>query len=114
MRRFSVALVMAFTLLGGESCVSSRSRGPAGPRTALEVDNQGFTDMTIYVVNSGQRIRLGLATGKTTTTLTIPASVVGSGRELSFLADPVGSSRSARSEQLFVRAGETVTLTIPP
>lgn len=95
------------------SCGHYRSRSGA-ERTTLEVDNQGFTDMTMYVLNGGQRIRLGLAVGKSATTFTIPASVVGSGRELQFLADPVGSSRAAISEQMYVRAGEAVHLVIPP
>lgn len=114
MRRVVLLLGLLFVAGGVEGCASSRTRAPAAPRTILEVDNQGFADMTIYVVSGGQRIRLGLATGKTTSRFTVPATVVGTARELSFLADPVGSSRSSISEQLFVRAGETVTLVIRP
>lgn len=109
----TVTLLIVGALAFATGCVQSRPRTPAA-RTVLEVDNQGFTDMTMYVVNGGQRVRLGLATGKTTMSFTIPATVVGSGRELQFLADPVGSSRTAITEQMYVRAGETVSLVIPP
>src|SRR5215217_2103528 len=33
------------------------------PRTSVRVENQGFSDMTIYAIRSGQRVRLGNAPG---------------------------------------------------
>lgn len=78
------------------------------------VDNRRFVDMTVYVVNGGERIRLGLAVGNSTTRLTIPLRIVRTSRELQFLADPIGSSRTGTSERLFVQAGDTVSLVIPP
>lgn len=109
--RLTLLLIAAIGFSTG--CVRSHARASA-PRTVLAVDNQGFADMTMYVVTSGQRIRLGLAVGKTTSEFTIPASVVGSGREIQFLADPVGSSRTQVTEQMYVRSGERVSLVIPP
>ena len=70
--------------------------------------------MTVYVVEGSARRRLGLATGSSTTKMTIPASAVAGGRELQFLADPIGSDRTAISDRIYVRPGETVTLMIPP
>src|SRR5579862_3529705 len=46
--------------------------------TTLDVTNQWFADMVIYVVHSGQRLRLGLATGNSTTSFVIPRTVVNS------------------------------------
>ena len=81
----------------------------------MRVDNQGFADMTIYALRGGERIRLGLAVGNSTTSLTIPAYLAsGAAGPLRFLADPVGGSRAPVSEELIVRPGEVVTLTIPP
>lgn len=108
-------LALALTVLA--ACSSGRQSRPgtsADERTTLQVDNRSFTDMTVYMVNGGQRIRLGLAVGKTVTSLTIPPRVLGASRELQFLADPVGSNRTAVSDRLYVRAGDTVTLMIPP
>lgn len=110
-------VVFAFAMLLLAACSSGRPSRPGAAsqeRTTLQVDNRSFTDMTVYLVNGGQRVRLGLAVGKTMTSLTIPARVLGSARELQFLADPVGSNRTALSDRLFVRAGDTVTLMIPP
>lgn len=82
--------------------------------TTVRVENQGFTDMDIFVLSSGQRIRLGLATGNSTTTFTIPAYLVGGLTPLRFLADPVGGSRTPVSDEITVKPGDQVVLTIPP
>lgn len=81
----------------------------------LVVDNRGFTDMTIYVLRGGtQRIRIGLAIGSSTQRFTIPADIVAGSTTLRFIADPIGGRRSPVSDEIAVRAGDTVTLTIPP
>jgi hypothetical protein len=89
----------------------------SGPpeKTSVRVDNQSFADMTVYVVAGGQRIRLGLATGSSTSKFTIPAYLIGNGiQQLRFIADPVGSNRMPVSDEISVSAGDEVVLTIPP
>lgn len=78
----------------------------------VEVENRRFNDMVIYVVDGSQRIRVGTATGNLTSKLRIPAHVVATGREVQFIADPIGGDRAGISEQIFVRPGQTVKLTI--
>lgn len=70
--------------------------------------------MRIYVLASGQRVRLGMVNASSTSTLRIPAHVVGLGREVSFLADPLASDAIAQSFSLYVDPGDEVTITIPP
>jgi hypothetical protein len=83
--------------------------------TTLEVTNQWFSDMTIYVIHSGQRLRLGLATGNATTGFVIPRAIVnGSAIQLRFLADPVGGTHAPVSDEITVSPGDAVQLTIPP
>jgi hypothetical protein len=83
--------------------------------TTLEVTNQWFADMNIYVVHSGQRLRLGLATGNATTDFVIPRAIVnGQSIQLRFLADPVGGMHAHVSEEITVSPGDAVQLTIPP
>jgi hypothetical protein len=82
--------------------------------TMLRVENQDFLDMNVYVVRSGQRIRLGSAPGLSTRVLSIPASLVGGGAELRFLVDPVGSNRTPISQEIFVQPGDVIDLIIPP
>jgi hypothetical protein len=38
---------------------------------------------------------------------------VGTGRDLRFMVDPIGSSRQGVSFNIYVRPGERVTLTVP-
>jgi hypothetical protein len=109
-------LIIALLLALGATVACKRSGAPA-PRpeaTALYVDNRGYPDMVIYAIDGGRRQRLGTAVGNSTTKLTIPASLIGLGRDLQLLADPIGGSRSSVSDRLFVRPGEEVRLIIPP
>jgi hypothetical protein len=109
-RRFVLVLLPVLLVACG-------TRGPAGPPppqgATLRVTNQSTSQMTIYVVASTQQIRLGSVPGVGTTTLRIPPSVVGLGREVSFRADPLGSRAVANSFRMYVRPGEQVTITIP-
>jgi hypothetical protein len=81
---------------------------------AVEVQNQGFADMTIYALRQGVRVRLGLAGGHTTTRFPIPAYLLQGDRLIRFQADPIGGSREPVSEEISVDPGDTVGLTIPP
>lgn len=92
----------------------SQGSGPPA-KTIVRVENQGFADMTVYVVVGGQRVRLGLATGSSTSRFTIPAYLIGNGiQQLRFIADPVGSNRLPVSDEISVQPGDEVVLTIPP
>lgn len=98
------------------ACGGAR-QGPRGsdPPTMLQVDNQSFLDMNIYLLTSGgARIRLGTATGNSSTTMRIPASYVFGGTEMRFLADPIGSQRTPVSQSITVFPGDNVKLIIPP
>ena len=92
--------------------------GPPNPDANLpavvQVDNQGFTDMTVYALRSSQRIRLGTATGSSKTNFTIPPGIVSGLTPLRFIADPIGGRRNSVSQEITVAPGDTVVLTIPP
>ena len=107
-----VFLTSAVILLS--SCMYSRGPQQAQEQTTIRVDNQSYTDMTIYVVRGSQRMRLGMAGGLKTTTLTIPSTVVFGSAPLRFVADPIGSRRGPVSDEITVRAGDQVSLIIPP
>ncbi len=90
----------------------------AGPesesRVQVRVENQGFSDMVIYAINGSQRVRLGMATGNSTKTFTIPQYLTSGAGPIRFLADPIGGDRTPVSEEMTVQPGDVVTLTIPP
>ncbi len=83
-------------------------------RTTLKVDNRAYLDMTIYAMRGAERVRLGQATGASVSTFTIPADMVRTTTPLRFVADPIGSSRAAISDEFTVRAGDEVVMEIPP
>ncbi|HET7229459.1 MAG TPA: hypothetical protein VFJ16_05620 [Longimicrobium sp.] len=103
------------TLLVTSACTG---RGNDAPRphqeTAVRIDNQAWLDVTVYAVSSGQRSRLGDVTAHATRTFRIPESIVGLGRDLQFLVDPVGSNAQGTSFSIYVTPGTTVNLTVPP
>ncbi|MFL5568924.1 MAG: hypothetical protein ACJ77T_05270 [Gemmatimonadaceae bacterium] len=114
----SRAILLTLSLAAGAAACSSLGRGTAasdqsGP-TVVQVDNQGFLDMTVYAARSAQRIRLGIANGNNKTNLKVPPGLVSGLTSLRFVADPIGGNRASVSQEITVAPGDTVVLTIPP
>jgi hypothetical protein len=110
-RLLAVLAVASVLSCGGRAQGSSTS--PDDP-AMLQVENRGFSDMVIYAISGAQRFRLGLATGNSTKSFTIPRALLRGAGPLRFLADPIGGRRSPISEDIVVRPGDIVSLTIPP
>jgi len=112
----SRAMVLALTALVIAGACSRTSPGPVDPASAsyLEVQNQSFWDMNIYLIRSGGRTRLGSVPGKSTRVLTIPEMFVSPGIQVQFMADPIGSSRTPYSQSIDIAPRETIVLVIPP
>ena len=115
-RRLSSVLALLLLVAG---CAPSRQPGSVAPGNqgaTLRVENRAWFDMTIYVVQSGSssRTRLGMVSATATANLRIPATAVGQGRSLRFIADPIGNQQTATSYEMQVRPGQRVTITIPP
>jgi hypothetical protein len=97
------------------ACTGTGKNAPTPqPVTTVHVQNQAFIDVDVFAVYSGSRVRLGTVTANGAANFRIPATVVGPGRDLQFLADPIGSVRQGVSFAIYVRPGEHVSLTIPP
>jgi hypothetical protein len=108
---------LALATLTVVSCATlgrkSASDTPRGP-TIVEVDNQGFLDMTVYASRSGQRSRLGIAHGNSKSNLEVPSILISGLTPVRFIADPIGGNRASVSQEINVVPGDTVVLTIPP
>jgi hypothetical protein len=116
MRRILAVLLMAGAGMIATACSSSGRGVRPGSEvvTTLEVENQNFADMTIFLVNGGQRIRLGRATGKTKTAMRLPRNVLTFPRELQFLAEPAGGQSGGSTSRIWVTPGDTVLLIVTP
>jgi hypothetical protein len=98
------------------ACGASRSPTASGPQPAsndirVQIDNQNFSDMEIYVLKNGQRLLVGQAGGLTRTTLTIRNAVRGDGR-VRLLAEPIGGVRPFTTPTLVVPSGQSIFWTI--
>ena len=121
MRIRSLSLALAFVALAGSTACTtpkqagtSASANPARAVTTIKVNNQAFLDMDVYVLSqSGARLRLGTATGNTSTVLTIPSTVMFGPTQLRFIADPIGGRHAEVSTSIVVSPGDQVVMTIP-
>ena len=109
---FAVVLAAA---LGSAGCVGKGRNAPAPQETTtVVVNNRAFMDVDVFALYGGTRARLGTVTANGSARFRIPPAIVGAGRELRFMVDPIGSNRAGTSFSIYVRPGERVTLTVPP
>jgi hypothetical protein len=91
---------------------SAETAEQASGKTRVEIDNQNFSDMNIYLIDQGTRVLLGSANGLSKTTLLIPAGAGRSSWEVRLLADPIGGASPIRTPSLIVAPGQNVYWTI--
>jgi hypothetical protein len=85
---------------------------PGRSKTRVEIDNQNFSDMNIYLIDQGTRVLLGSAGGLSKTTILIPSGTLRSSWQLRLLADPIGGASPIRPPALIVAPGQSVYWTI--
>jgi hypothetical protein len=95
-----------------ETVVDLNGEGRDGP-TKVRVENQNVADMTIYVYQGSQRLRIGRVQGNGTTDIVIPKSIVSGVTTLRFFAEPMGNRRGIVSEPIPVSPGDLVEFFIP-
>ena len=112
MRVVSLAAALVF----GAGCQSSGANNQPSQRAEafVRVENRSMLDMTVYVMRSSERRRLGLVNALSTQVLRIPSVLVEGAGILRFQADPIGGSRTPVSQEIMVSDGDVVTLIIPP
>ena len=112
-RRFIPCLVLALAL-GCRSGGASPNTEGTSTTTTIDIENQDFNDMTVYVLVNGARTRLGIAPGHQTTVLTIPRYLITGTAYLRFFADPIGGNRTPVSEEIDVSTGDALVMIINP
>ncbi|MDB4912157.1 MAG: hypothetical protein JWO39_2980 [Gemmatimonadetes bacterium] len=109
-----LTLVLAITSIGCRSGRASHKTNEGPVRTTIDVQNQDFNDMTVYVIVNGSRTRLGIAPGNKTTVLTIPDYLLTGTSFVRFVADPIGGNRTPVSEEVDVTPGDQLVMVINP
>jgi hypothetical protein len=88
----------------------------AGGREAreirIEVVNNNFADMAVYVMDGASNFRLGDVIGKTTARFTMDPYKISPSAGLRLLADPVGSRDAYLSDPVTAGPGSFVVFTI--
>jgi hypothetical protein len=87
------------------------ARIDSGP-IEVRVENRSWSDAAIYLVSNGVVQRIGLATAAGTTTLWVPARLLGPSSDIRIVSAPIGSNRSNATDPLLVRPGQLVQLTL--
>lgn len=115
MRHLVIGLAVAFVVAATGCYRNTRSYSP-NAKTVLQVQNQSFDDMNIYVLpEGGTQARLGTALGKKDSYFDIPGWVLqGTTRSLRFVARPIATQRGPVSDQISATPGDTLVLIIPP
>ena len=117
------ALLIGLTILAAAGCGSSHTAktapepesGPSQEQDAgitVQIDNQNYADMDVYVLDAGQRYRVGQAPGLTTTTLTIPNGMKPADGRVRLLADPIGGAQPIATQALLIPPGQQIYWTI--
>ena len=109
-----LVLALAVALLGCRTGHAARDANDGSLRTTIDVQNEDFNDMTVYVLANGARTRLGIAPGNKTTVLTIPAYLLNGVPVMRFVADPIGGNRTPVSEEIDVNPGDELVMIIQP
>jgi hypothetical protein len=116
MRHLPHLLGLAGVVGLGMGCAIGTGAGAAvrtdsGP-VELRVENRSWSDAAIYLMANGLMQRIGLATAVGTTTLWVPARLLGESSDIRIVSAPIGSNRSHSTEPLLVRPGQLVQLTL--
>lgn len=86
---------------------------PVAQSASLVVRNDNFSDMNVFVVSQGQRLRLGMVTGNSTMRFRIPAADLTAG-QVDVVASRIGGSGLASTGTVNVNGGQTIQFTIAP
>lgn len=112
LRRFFVLACLLFAPLSVQAC-RHKSLAPAPeppPKTIVHVANGEFLDAVVYVVDRGQRVRLGVASSNRTTTFQIPAHLLFAATPLSFVVDPIGAPARPSTGDVVIVPGDDLEL----
>lgn len=111
-RRFAALTLLLVAPVGVQAC-RHKSLAPEPeppPKTILHVANGEFLDAVVYVVDRGQRVRLGVASSNRTTDFEIPAHLLFAATPLSFVVDPIGAPARPSTGDVVIVPGDDLEL----
>ncbi len=89
------------------------SPAPRGRQVAtVEVENNNWATMNVFVVQGSSRIRLGTVTSMNRAVFRIPTSLLSTSGGMRLVADPIGSLNAYTTSPIQVSPGERIEFTI--
>ena len=109
-------LLAMVAVAGLSACGGSQPDPGVSPDapTLVRVENRTSEDMTIYVLKSGQRLRLGTVNVGQTQTFKLAKPIVTGMTTLRFVADPIGGRINSISEEISLTPGQEIVLRLGP
>jgi hypothetical protein len=109
----SWAILAVLVLSGCGGRLSSPFRAGGGDEPiGVEVRNDNFLDVTVYVMPDGVSHRLGDVTGSSSATLEVPGRLIFAATSLRLMVNPIGSREAYLSEEIFVSPGDLLRLNV--
>ena len=113
-RKHRILVLLVLSAVMGACAAREENQPGVGVRaTTVQVENQAFLDMTVYVLEGTRRVRLGTVPGVSTRTFQIPERLVFGVSSLRFQVDPIGSQQAPISQEISVTEGQQIRLVIP-
>lgn len=111
--RSPVFLLLALSLSAcGAAQNQHPANGPQRPHTTVEVTNNNWSDVVVYLVRSTNRIRLGMVTSMNTLSFRVPPMWVHAGSSLRLEARPIGAQNPYVTPSLQVSPGQRIELMV--
>jgi hypothetical protein len=111
---WKVMLLGALTACGAKEEPGDVAPMAAGVPVTVVAENRGTDDVVVSLVRDGLRQRLGLVTAQSDGNFEIPWSQVSNSGRVRLIATPIAGRRSFVSEQLVLRPGSEVTVSLTP
>lgn len=111
------ALAVVVATAGSAGCArshgdDSRVTPKVAETISVRVTNHHFLDIAIYALSEGQRTRIGVVGGSSSTVIDLPSRRLGPSQELRLIGDAIGSDEQTTTDLLIVQPGQFIQLTL--
>lgn len=112
-RLFPTALIaLALSACASTSEVKNGPQRSAAPSAIVQVTNNNWADMNVYMLRAGMRVRLGTVTTMGSRRFQVPKSMMSASGEVRLIADPIGSRGQFTTAPVQFWPGQTVDFKI--
>jgi hypothetical protein len=105
---WAVAAVTLLTTACSTATYPTRETARRGATTEITVTNNNWSDMTVYALRNGSRIRVGTVVSGSRERFRLPVGFDTGSGALRLVADPIGSNEAFVSEPMAVAPGTRV------